>query len=701
MLSTPSEKHSFHPRYRPDIDGLRALAILPVVVFHAFPRYAPGGFVGVDMFFAISGYLISLIIFRNLVSGTFSFAEFYAHRVRRIFPALIVVLVACYAIGWFALLPDEFKSLGKHIANSAGFVQNIVLQREAGYFDVASEMKPLLHLWSLAIEEQFYLVFPFFVWLFWRVHLKLLTGLILIALISFFLAEKGLRTDAVKAFYFPHTRFWELMIGGMLAYAQVFRAWPDVFSRALRWQVFNRVLFREAPPAVGQQLLMLNSFASAFGLLLIVVSIASYHAKIPWPGLRAIVPVLGTVFIIASGPQAWVNRTLLASKPMVWIGLISYPLYLWHWPLLAYLRILEDGTPLSEWLIAVVVTSFAMAVLTYWLIEKPIRFGKRSSTRVAALSALLGVIAGVGIFTKNHNFSDHTPQLSRKGYADLTRRFGSDRWYRGQDDWLFLGNAYDNTLRKLELRIIPSQEQIQTVKEQIAHLARFGVQHNIPVALIIGPNKNRVYSEYLPDELKPSQQRYSEFFLEALRTLPNLVVYDPLNDFLKNKTDGLLYWKTDTHWNQKGSLLAWQGLAKRLFLPELNVQLRTAATPHVGDLIGISGLKDFPLDMEDNFELVWFDQSELVTLPPLFESQKSTLPAQIVRNAKALTEKYVWVVGDSFTDGLSPYINATFQETYYVGHSDHLLPENKLLRLLEETDKKPDLIILVRVERSF
>jgi len=147
--------------YRSYIDGLRAIAILPVVAFHAFPRYAPGGFIGVDIFFVISGYLISSIIFRSLLSNNFRFSEFYARRVRRIFPALIVVLATCYALGWFVLLPDEFKMLGKHIAAGAGFVKNIIWQREAGYFDFASEMKPLLHLWSLAVEEQFYLVFPF------------------------------------------------------------------------------------------------------------------------------------------------------------------------------------------------------------------------------------------------------------------------------------------------------------------------------------------------------------------------------------------------------------------------------------------------------------------------------------------------------------------------------------------------------------
>lgn len=396
LPASPSPEHNFHPRYRPDIDGLRALAVLAVVVFHAFPRYAPGGFVGVDVFFVISGYLISLILFRSLASGTFSFAEFYAHRIRRIFPALIVVLAASYAIGWFVLLPDEFKLLGKHIAAGAGFIENFVLRHEAGYFDVASEQKPLLHLWSLAVEEQFYLAFPFFAWFLWRKRLNLFTGALLVALVSFWLAKKGVKTDAVKVFFYPHTRFWELMAGAMLAYVQVFHAWPAWLSKALRWLVFNRVLFREVP-AESRQPAMLANFAAGLGLLLIFASIASYRATIPWPGSRALAPVLGAVLLISAGPQAWVNRKLLAMKPMVWIGLISYPLYLWHWPLLSYLRIMEDGAvPAREWRIAAVAVSFALAAITYWLIEKPIRYGSRRVWKNAALCLLLMVVGYVG-----------------------------------------------------------------------------------------------------------------------------------------------------------------------------------------------------------------------------------------------------------------------------------------------------------------
>lgn len=400
MHSSP--EHNFHPRYRPDIDGLRALAILPVVAFHAFPRYAPGGFVGVDIFFVISGYLISLIIFRSLARGDFSFAEFYAHRVRRIFPALILVLVACYVIGWFVLLPDEFKLLGKHIAASAGFVQNFALQRETGYFDVASELKPLLHLWSLAVEEQYYLGFPLFVWLLWRKGLNVLTGVALIASVSFLLSRKGVHADMVKAFYWPQSRFWELMAGALLAYVQVFKAWPDFLTRFLHWTLFNRVIFRRIPES-SHQPQVLRNLAAGFGLVLILASIATYNAKMPWPGSRALVPVVGAVLLIAAGPQAWINRHFLALKPLVWIGLISYPLYLWHWPLLSILRIVESGLPGREWRIATVALSFVLAALTYWLVERPVRYGTKRAWKNAALFLSLLVVGYVGFNAYERN----------------------------------------------------------------------------------------------------------------------------------------------------------------------------------------------------------------------------------------------------------------------------------------------------------
>lgn len=433
--------HNFHPKYRTDIDGLRALAILPVVAYHAFPRYAPGGFIGVDIFFVISGYLISLIIFRSLLNNDFSFAEFYAHRIKRIFPALILVTATCYAVGWFALLPDEFKQLGKHIAAGMGFVQNFVLWKEAGYFDVASELKPLMHLWSLAVEEQFYLIFPLIVWAAWKARLNVLTGVIVLGVISFVLNQKGIGKDAIKTFFAPQTRFWELMAGSVLAYVYGFRAWRPSFTRWIHAGIFNRLFFREVPEEKDRSVL-LSSILSFIGLALIVYSIAKYNHTMPYPGVRTVAPVLGAVLLILAGPHAWVNRQILSRKVVVWVGLISYPLYLWHWPLLSFARIVESETPSRNIRIAAIVISFVLAALTYYLIEKRVRYGRSTWLKVAFLSALGVVVGYVGynaytrdglafrvkeLVSRNSMFSnENTPWLPENQENYCKQKFGGE-----------------------------------------------------------------------------------------------------------------------------------------------------------------------------------------------------------------------------------------------------------------------------------
>jgi peptidoglycan/LPS O-acetylase OafA/YrhL len=206
------------PHYRPDIDGLRAIAVLLVVGFHAFPEWLKGGFVGVDIFFVISGYLISRIILTDIHRQQFSFGHFYAKRIKRIFPALIVVLTACFGFGWFVLLPDEFKELGKHIAGGAGFVANFVLWGESGYFDNQAELKPLLHLWSLGIEEQFYFMWPILLIVVTKKRYNVLGLLLVLILASFMFNIRSVNADPVSDFYSPLTRFWELMAGALLAH---------------------------------------------------------------------------------------------------------------------------------------------------------------------------------------------------------------------------------------------------------------------------------------------------------------------------------------------------------------------------------------------------------------------------------------------------------------------------------------------------
>lgn len=392
----PSEAdtgHNVHPNYRPDIDGLRAVAILSVVLFHAFPTQLRGGFVGVDIFFVISGFLISTIIFRSLQKNDFSFIEFYAHRIKRIFPALIVVLTACYTFGWFALLPDEFKQLGKHMAAGAGFVQNLVLWKEAGYFDTASELKPLMHLWSLAIEEQFYLIYPILIWAAWRGGLNVMTVVILLALISFGLNVSWVEKEAVKTFFVPQTRFWELLAGSVLAYLQFFKR--KLIGDWLICWIFHRAIFKH-PPVPAKQRTVLLQLTSVFGLLLIILAVLTLHKGKLFPGWWALAPVVGAVLLIASGPNAWVNQKILGSRLMVFVGLISYPLYLWHWPILSFVRIVESEMPAQKIRIAAIAVSFVLAWLTYRFVERPIRFGQNSWVKTAVLVILLAIAGYVG-----------------------------------------------------------------------------------------------------------------------------------------------------------------------------------------------------------------------------------------------------------------------------------------------------------------
>jgi peptidoglycan/LPS O-acetylase OafA/YrhL len=379
--------------YRADIDGLRAIAVLAVVGFHAFPYWVKGGFIGVDVFFVISGFLISTIIFRSLETDRFSVLEFYGRRIRRIFPALLLVLVASYAFGWFALFATEFKQLGKHIAAGAGFVSNFALRAENGYFDTIADTKPLLHLWSLGIEEQFYIVWPLLLWLAWKKGFNLLTITVVVALISFALNVRMVRADTLAAFYSPQTRFWELLAGSALAYGTVYlQDWFSVRARKLdAW--LGAVVFAKPPAPDGRTLREVGALVGAFliGLGLLLVT-----KERLFPGWWALLPTTGAVLIIAAGPQAWLNRVILASPVLVGVGLISFPLYLWHWPLLSFARIIEGAMPSREVRIAAVALAVLFSWLTYRLIERPVRLSTRRGTITVGLMLMMLAVGYVG-----------------------------------------------------------------------------------------------------------------------------------------------------------------------------------------------------------------------------------------------------------------------------------------------------------------
>jgi len=371
--------HLIHPKYRPDIDGLRAVAILSVVGFHAFPEKVQGGFIGVDVFFVISGFLISTIIFSSLERGRFSFFEFYVRRIRRIFPALIFVMFVCFVVGWFTLLSYDFKSLGKHISAGAIFVSNFVLWKESGYFDAAAETKPLLHLWSLAIEEQFYIFWPIFMFFAWKRRWNFLFITLVIGVASFIINIYLTTVNQTAAFYLSTSRFWELMSGGLLAYI------------ALHKPKLNN-LYENIQALIGFSCLIA-------GLFLLNKSSA-------FPGYWALLPVIGSVLIISAGSGAYLNRVFLANKIMIWIGLISYPLYLWHWPILSYLRITE-GEPSFQLKLFAIVLSVLLAWLTVKYVEYPFRFSGGKITKARTLLILMLGLGSIGFYTlKNYGFEE-------------------------------------------------------------------------------------------------------------------------------------------------------------------------------------------------------------------------------------------------------------------------------------------------------
>jgi peptidoglycan/LPS O-acetylase OafA/YrhL len=331
--------------HRDDIDGLRALAVLLVVAYHAAPTVVPGGFVGVDIFFVISGYLITGNILKDLDRQRFSFLEFYARRCRRIIPALAIVLFGVWLLAWYALLPEEFRTLGKHIVGGATFTTNFLLWRESGYFDAAAATKPLLHLWSLAIEEQFYILWPAILVLAFRYRAaQAVTVVLLVG--SFVLNVSGAQSVAAT-FYLLPPRFWELLLGAALI--QVERRSLLTFVRARA----NVVAW------------------CAAGLIVAGAALLDGHRL--YPGWWGLLPTVGALLLIVVGPSAWLNRAPLSATPVVLIGLISYPLYLWHWPLLSLARIVESGQPSGGVKLLAVGLAAVFAWLTWRLAERPIR----------------------------------------------------------------------------------------------------------------------------------------------------------------------------------------------------------------------------------------------------------------------------------------------------------------------------------------
>ena len=380
-------------KHRPDIDGLRAVSILAVVAAHIGAQHARGGFFGVDVFFVISGYLISGIVFADIEAQKFSFAAFYERRVRRIVPAFFVVLMAVFALAYLYMLPVEMNGFAKSLVAATLGVSNIYFWTLSGYFDSASAYMPLLHTWSLSVEEQFYVIFPVLLLLgyrFYRLKLKLL-------IVALFLAS--LLANILGAFYYADARFyltpnraWELLAGALVALGIV----PEIRERSFR------------------------DMASLAGLLLIILSFVCFSSETPYLGLAALAPCLGATLIIAAGRTGEsIGGKALSIKPMVFIGLISYSLYLWHWPVIVFHRMgfipCEGLSPRTEKAVLLAVC-FVLATFSWKYVETPFRKKKfsRRALFAASFAGMVGfVVAGIALAAADGLVGRFSPEVSR------------------------------------------------------------------------------------------------------------------------------------------------------------------------------------------------------------------------------------------------------------------------------------------------
>jgi peptidoglycan/LPS O-acetylase OafA/YrhL len=380
--SFPAHEH------RPDIDGLRAIAILGVLAVHSIARLLPGGFAGVDIFFVISGYLITGIILRDFYRGNFSLTGFYIRRVRRLFPALAVVLLCTLMVGWLLLLPREFKDLGRQVLSGAGFALNLVLYNDGGY----QTSVLLQHLWSLGVEEQFYLVWPLYVLavLSLRGGRLFVPATVTLTVVSLVACGVLATWDPQASFFLPVSRLWQLSIGGLVAAAELPQT-RTLFRGIARFRLPQEISMR---CRAWMGLVGAVAIAGSYGLL---------NGRMKYPGWLAVLPVLGAVLLISAGPVSWINRRLLSHRMMVGIGLISYPLYLWHFPVLVYLYLLTGPQrPPALAILAAIAGAFLLAWLTFKYVELPVRRSAKVRDTSVILCAIMGCIAlmAFGVFTQ-------------------------------------------------------------------------------------------------------------------------------------------------------------------------------------------------------------------------------------------------------------------------------------------------------------
>ncbi len=396
FMKSPSDQ----PRYRAEVDGLRALAVVPVMLFHAGFDWIRGGYLGVDVFFVISGYLITTIIAVDLECRRFSIVQFYERRARRILPALFLVLLVCTPIALLVMVPAQVRSYSQSVVAVSVFASNVYFWRTSDYFDLASEEAPLLHTWSLGVEEQFYVIFPLFMVAFWRFGRRALVALCFcVALSSLALSEFFWREHAVANFFLAPTRAWELLLGSMLALVCV--------ERPMETRVSRRI----------------GGFLAIVGLVSIVFSMIAFSPETPMPSLYGLVPTVGTVLVLAfSSSDNWAGR-LLSLRPFVWIGLISYSAYLWHQPVLAISRVVGVPDQSHGIMVVLLAVVLVLAAVTWKYVEQPCRNKKIWSRNDVFRLAAIGTVAFISFGVAGHLTTGFERTFEKRLTDSQVRRF--------------------------------------------------------------------------------------------------------------------------------------------------------------------------------------------------------------------------------------------------------------------------------------
>ena len=424
--------------YRKDIDGLRTLAVLPVIFFHAGLGIFSGGFVGVDIFFVISGYLITTIILEELKNDKFSIITFYDRRARRILPALFAVMLFCLICGYFTMMPDEYKNLGQSLVATSFFSNNVLLALTTGYWDLVSEFKPLLHTWSLGVEEQYYIIIPLLLLLAWKFFKnKILLMFSLIFISSFVFANWFVNVSPNVAFYILPTRAWEIALGGIVAV------------------LLNRNLIKNEKFAT-------NNILSLLGLILICISIFAFDSSVLSPSYYLLIPTIGTSLIIIFSTEKTIAYRILSIKPIVFIGLLSYSLYLWHQPIFAFLRIYSIEEPNTSTFLYSIILIFAISYLSLKYIEAPFRNKNIISRKFIFTFAFIGSLFFVssGLYlNKNYGIPSRVFDSSLK-IEDLDKRIYNEKVYSfkkpefsddSRQKLLIVGNSFGRDFTNITL----------------------------------------------------------------------------------------------------------------------------------------------------------------------------------------------------------------------------------------------------------